>query len=145
MYNFIENIFLGKELYQTMLSPVCNKYDMTHSEMVVLLFLANNPQFNTATDIVKNRRLTKSLVSMSVRSLEEKGLIAGEFEGGNHRSIHLNICGIAEEIIKEADEVQNNYFEILSNGFNEDELENFKRYFERISENIKSYYHNNID
>ena len=73
MYNFVENIFLGKELYQTILAPVCDKYDMTHTEMVILLFLASNPHLNTATDIVKGRRMTKSLVSMSLRSLQERG------------------------------------------------------------------------
>lgn len=142
MHNFIENVFLGKELYQTVLTPVCNKYGITHSEMIILLFLANNPQLNTATDIVKNRRLTKSLVSMSVRNLEERGFISGMFEGGNHRSIHLKVCNIANGIIKDAEDAQNNYLEILLKGFNEEELSRFGNYFERISENIKSYYYN---
>lgn len=144
MYNFVENIFLGNELYQTIMSPVCCKYNMTHSEMVILLFLANNPQLNTATDIVKNRRLTKSLVSISVRDMEERGLIYGEFEGGNHRTIHLNVCDIAKNIVKEAEDAQNTYFQILSKGFSEEELINFRSYFERTLENIKSYYYKNV-
>lgn len=141
MHSFVENIFLGKELYQTILAPVCDKYNMTHTEMVILLFLAKNPRLNTATDIVKSRRLTKSSVSMSVRTLENKGLVAGEFEDGNHRSIHLNICDVAANIIKEAEAAQNAYFAVLSNGFSIEELEKFRSYFERVSDNIKSYYY----
>lgn len=144
MYNFVENIFLGKELYQTILAPVCDKYDMTHTEMVILLFLASNPHLNTATDIVKGRRMTKSSVSMSLRSLQERGMVAGEFEGGNHRSIHLNICEDARKILEEAKAAQETYFSILSDGFSKEEIDNFRSYFERVTNNIKSYYYKNV-
>jgi len=144
MYNFVENIFLGKELYQTILAPVCDKYDMTHTEMVILLFLASNPHLNTATDIVKGRRMTKSSVSMSLRSLQERGMVAGEFEGGNHRSIHLNICEDARKILEEAKAAQETYFSILSDGFSKEEMDNFRSYFERVTNNIKSYYYKNV-
>lgn len=117
---------------------------MTHTEIIILLFLANNPKLNTATDIVRGRRLTKSAVSMSVRTLQDKGLVTGGFQDGNHRSIHLNICDVAANIVKEAEEAQNAYFSILSNGFSKDELEHFSRFFERVSDNIKSYYYKNI-
>ncbi len=144
MYTFVENIFLGKELYQTILAPVCSKYNMTHTEMIILLFLAKNPQLNTATDVVKGRRLTKSSVSMSVRMLQDKGLVTGGFEDGNHRSVHLNICDVAANIVEEAEKAQDDYFSILSNGFSKEELENFRSYFDRVSDNIKSYYYKNV-
>jgi len=144
MYNFVENIFLGKELYQTILAPVCDKYDMTHTEMVILLFLASNPHLNTATDIVKGRRMTKSSVSMSLRSLQERGMVSGEFEDGNHRSIHLNICEDASRILEEANEAQDTYFSILSDGFSKEEIDIFRSYFERVTNNIKSYYYKNV-
>lgn len=144
MYNFVENIFLGKELYQTILAPVCEKYDITHTEMVILLFLASNPHLNTATDIVKGRRMTKSSVSMSLRSLQERGMVSGEFEGGNHRSIHLNICEDASRILEEAKTAQETYFSILSDGFSKEELDNFRSYFERVTNNIKSYYYKSV-
>ena len=89
MYNILENIFLSKELYQSILAPICTKYELTQAEMVTLLFIAANPTLNTATDVVKARRLTKSAVSMAVRSLEEKGYLSGGFVGGNHRSVYL--------------------------------------------------------
>ena len=38
-------------------------------EFNILLFLANNPEFDTAARITKKRAFTKSHVSMSVRSL----------------------------------------------------------------------------
>ena len=59
-------------------------------EFNILLFLANNPEFDTAAQIIKKRAFTKSHVSMSVRSLEERGLLTGEYYGTDRRTIHLN-------------------------------------------------------
>lgn len=39
------------------------------------MFLYNNPKYNTAADIVKVRKSTKSHVSTSLKLLEDKGLL----------------------------------------------------------------------
>ena len=140
MNNILENIFLSKELYQSILAPVCLKHEMTHAEMITLLFLAGNPELNTATDVVKGRRLTKSAVSMAVRSLHEKGLVSGEFIDGNHRSIHLSVCDKAKTILEESQAAQNSFFNILFEGFSDSEKENLKIYLERVSTNIRTYH-----
>lgn len=140
MHNILENIFLSKELHQTILAPICTKYEMTYAEMITLLFLAGNPELNTATDVVKGRRLTKSAVSMAVRSLQERGFVTGEFIDGNHRSIHLSICDDAKLIVEEGQVAQDTMFDILTEGFSEVEKENLKNYFEKISSNIKLYH-----
>lgn len=139
MYNLLENVFMSNELYQTILKPVCDKYKMTYTEMVVLLFLANNPEHDTARDIVERRRLTKSSVSVSVRSLQEKGFVLGEFTGGNHRSIHLRLCEPSKEIIKEGKIAQESFLTILTNGFSEEEKGRLKNYFKRVTANIDDY------
>lgn len=143
MNNILEDIFLSKELYQTVLNPVCCQYDMTHTEMIVLLFLANNPKLNTATDIVKGRGLTKSSISMAVKTLQDRGLIFGEFTDGNHRSIHLHISDSAKQIVRDGQIAQNKFISVLTEGFSENETANFKHYFDRVSANIKSYYNKN--
>lgn len=63
------------ELYNSKLKPIADHYGLTSMEFSILLFLANNPEYDTATEIVTIRHLTKSHVSASVRSLEEKGLL----------------------------------------------------------------------
>lgn len=135
----LENIFACKELYLNLLNPVCDRYDMAHTELLILLFLASNPQSNTATDIVEQHKLTKSAVSMSVRALQDKGLIVGEYINGNHRSIHLKVCDAAQGIIKEGRAAQDKFIEILLTGFSDEEKLDFKRYFERITTNINLY------
>lgn len=144
MYNILENIFLSKELYQSILAPICTKYELTQAEMVTLLFIAANPTLNTATDVVKARRLTKSAVSMAVRSLEEKGYLSGEFVGGNHRSVYLKVCDKANDIVKEGQKAQNTFLSILTEGFTESEIANLKSSQERMLKNIKAYRKSNM-
>jgi len=139
MYNLLENIFVSKELYLTILAPVCEKYELSQTDLMIILCLANNPQLDTATDIIKLRKLTKSAVSMSVRTLQDKGLITGEHLNGNHRSIHLRVCDSALPIIEEGRAAQEKYFAILLSDFTDEDKQHFKSYFERITANIHSY------
>lgn len=139
MYSILETVFLSKELHQSLLTPICDKYDLTYTEMVVLLYISAHPDSNTATDVVNNRRLTKSAVSMAVHSLKNKGLIHGDFEGGNHRTVHLKLCEKADIIIHEGVEIQNKYIDVMTEGFSPDELSEINTFFERISFNIRNF------
>ena len=78
MKNYFAHCVDVEELYENMVSPVCEKYELTYMEFTVLMFLTNNPQYDTATQIVKYHHLAKSHVSISIRSLQERGLILGE-------------------------------------------------------------------
>ena len=46
---------LTKRLYGQRIQPVCEAYGLTRMEMDILLFLANNPAFDTARDIVERK------------------------------------------------------------------------------------------
>lgn len=126
----------NESLYTATVSPVCEKYGLTYMEFTVLMFLANNPQFDTASDIVRYRHLTKSHVSMSIRSLQEKGLLKGEYHEPNRRTIHLTVLEAAEPIVTDGKSAQQNYGSILFSGFTESEYELFVAYMKRIDNNI---------
>ena len=64
------SILIAKKLYGRMLEPVCRLYVLTRMELDILLFLANNPGYDTAADMVERRQLAKSQVSSSVAQLE---------------------------------------------------------------------------
>ena len=132
MDHLLEHIFMSKELYQSILKPVCDKYDLTGTELIILLFLDDNPPYDTATDIVEKRRLTKSSISMAVRNLEEKGFVVGEYVGRNRRSIHLKLQKSARPVICDGRAAQD--------GFSEEEKERLKTYFSRVNANIEAYH-----
>ena len=41
------------EAYEKVMQPLCKKLDMPKTALDVLMFLANNPEFNTAGDVCK--------------------------------------------------------------------------------------------
>ena len=134
----IDNIYASKGLYQELLGPVCKKYNLTDSEVIVLLFLSEN-MGDTATDIVLNQRLKKSVVSACIKDLQDRGLIHGEYYDGNRRSLHLKLNEEAKQIIGEAKKVQNRYYDILTDGLSDKEKEELKSYLKKVNENIKNY------
>lgn len=138
MFSIIDNIYASKGLYQELLGPVCKKYNLTDSEVVILLFLAGNDG-DTATDIVLRQRLKKSVVSVSLKDLLDRGLISSTYLDGNRKSAHLKVTEKAEEIILEAKKVQDDYYKLLTEGLSKDEKNNLSSYLKIVNDNIKSY------
>ena len=139
MDSIIENLYVNKELYSVLFGPICSKYNLTLTEVLVLLFLSRNTGCDTATDIVEKLKITKSHVSASVRNLEERGYLSGSYAGHNHRTIHLHLCESTSEIIRESRQVQEKFLEVVSQGFTEEEKCTFKCYIQRMNYNANNY------
>ena len=85
--DYFDNMLRGMKAYAHVIEPVCKKHKLTHNELDILLFLHNNPDFDRASDIVTKRGIAKSHVSMSVTSLEKRGLILRETDPNDRRTI----------------------------------------------------------
>ena len=103
---------MGKR-YKNMEVEVCARHGITRMEADILLFLANNPAYDTAKDIVAVRMIAKSHVSASVESLIAKGLITGTPDAQDKRRIHLRPLPAAEPILADAHAMQRAFFERL--------------------------------
>lgn len=145
MNSLLENLYVNRELHSVLLNSICAKYKLTRTEMLVLLFLRKNMSYDTATDIVEKLKITKSHVSASVRDLEERGYLKGNYEGQNRRTIHLQLCDDAEEIIKEGESIQDEFTSIICRGFSEEEKGILKNYIQRMTENANEYLRNRKD
>ena len=116
----------------------------TMTEMLVLLFLSKNARFDTASDIVKNLKIAKSHVSVSLRDLEERGYVKGCYKGNNHRTIHLKLCDNSIKIIEDGENVQREFIDVLLKGFSADEKSCLKSYIKRINKNANNYLHEQL-
>lgn len=61
--------------YEMLTAPTCDKYNLKKMEYDILMFLYHNPEYNTAADIVRIRKSTKSHVSTALKVLEDRGYI----------------------------------------------------------------------
>lgn len=126
---------LGKR-YARMELAVCAKHGITRLEADILLFLANNPDYDTAKDIVAVRMIAKSHVSASVETLLTKGLIACAPDAQDKRRIRLRTLPAAAPIIADAQAMQRAFFERLFRGLSEAECAELRRLLLHISKNV---------
>ena len=90
-FNYFDTMARAQKGYARLLEPICKKWDLTRNELDVMLFLANNPDFDRAVDIVNHRGLAKSHVSMSVTNLESRGLLERISDPADRRTVHLKL------------------------------------------------------
>ena len=134
--NIFSLFYNGKKLYKSVAADLCEKYDLTLMEFHVIMFLANNPECDTASQIVEKRNITKSHVSISVNSLQKKGLISCKNKGEHNRCISLKVTEKAEPIIRDGRAAQESYREILYKDFTEEEISCLNDYLKRMNNNV---------
>ena len=78
---------------------VMMRYHLSAAEVDILLFLANNSQFDLATDIVRVRKMQKSHVSLAVNGLCEKGYLRKEGDMADRKKVHLKLEPAAAECV----------------------------------------------
>lgn len=116
---------------------LCEKYGLTLLEMQVISFLYNNPDLNTAGDIVGYRMLSKGNVSQAVDSLIGKGLMERRPDAADRRRIHLHLLPKSEPITQDADREWKQFNETLFQGFSEKEKNLYDCFREKLMQNAK--------
>lgn len=139
MYNLFDHYIKGERIFTQIAMPICEKYNLTYMELTVIMFLANHPELDTASDIVKCKRLTKSHVSMSVRSLEEKELLIREYRGKDRRSFHLRLTEKSEPIVADGMCAQTDFIDIMFKGTSDEERRMLTNILQRIDMNFEAY------
>lgn len=127
-----------RKLYGLLFLPLLEQHKLTQLEADILLFLANNPEYDTARDIVEIRHLAKSHVSVGIDALAERGLLERFLLNGNRKTIHLRLTPAASPIIDQGRAIQQQYAGLLFSGFSREERETLFRLLERVSENVDS-------
>ncbi len=130
---------LIKNLHDECFCEICEKYDVKHMELDILMFLTFAPEYDTAASIAEVRHFAKSHVSGALKALEERGLISKEYMKGNNKTVHLKVTDKASEIISDGKKGMEEYRKIMCRGLSDEDTENLKRYFLICSQNIREY------
>lgn len=116
---------------------IMNRYSLTAAETDILMFLANNPCYDTAAEVSKIRHIPKSQVSLSVKSLCEKGLLESGHTQGNRKSIHLVVTDNAEPVVRYGRKVQAEFSKVIFDGFTKEETDEFEKLHMKMADNIE--------
>lgn len=125
--------------YELLSGKVCDKYKLTQMEYDILMFLHNNPQNNTAAEIVKIRKSTKSHVSTSLKNLENKKLIERKQSEENKKHVEIFLLDKAELIVEEGINAQKQFAQNVLSGLTEEEKDMCIRVFNKICNNAEEH------
>ena len=108
-------------------------------EYDILMFLHNNPQQNTAAEIVKIRKSTKSHVSTSLKKLENRGLVEKIQSENNKKHIEIVLLDKAKLIVEAGTNVQKQFAQTVLSGLTVEEKQMCIRIFDKICNNAEEY------
>lgn len=126
------------KLHEHMLKVVCENYQLTLIEAKVISFLYNNPEKDTAADIVELRMLAKGNVSQAVESLIQKSLLQRKQDAKDRRKMHLSLLPQASPITKAMDAVWRDFHSEIFFGLTQPQREQFEKINEQIMKNVQS-------
>lgn len=100
-------------VYSAVCKPLCQKLHLPQTAFDILMFLANNPDRRTASDIVEFRHIKANLVSMNVDRLVKEGYLERRAVAGDRRKTQLLCTPKAQPVIQRGRAVQNAFFDRL--------------------------------
>lgn len=129
---------LAKKKYSLLQEPVCRRWQLTKTELDILLFLSNNPTLDRAADIVSIRQIAKSHVSLSVSNLEQRGFLTRVYDPEDRRTAHLKLTQLASPVLEEGGRIQREYFSAIFSGLTQEELSLWRGILDRVCGNIRA-------
>ena len=118
------------------LSDTARDFGMNKTELGVLMFLYENPDKDTAKNIVECRMLTKSCVSKAIDSLVKQEYLKVQEDQKDRRILHLIVQEKAAESVQAGEEAQR---QILC-GITEEEKQTFLQVCRKIQDNCTLEY-----
>lgn len=122
--------------YDEACKPICSKYGLTKTGFDILMFLANNPEYRTASEIVDIRMIKANLVSVNVDKLVKEGYLERIPVMGDRRKTELLITNKASSLVEEGREFQKNMLNKLMKNTTEEQRKVFVQVLEIMNENL---------
>ena len=122
--------------YRQVCRPLCREVGLPQTAFDILMFLGNNPAYKTARDIVEMRRIKANLVSVHVDRLVREGYLERQQVPGDRRKTLLLCTDKAQPVIAKGRLLQEDFFEKLLDGMDEEERNAFSAALHRIGENL---------
>ena len=122
--------------YKAAQKKVCKAWNVPEVSLDILLFLANNPEYTTARDIVEVRSIKANLVSQHVDRMVREGYLCRKEVQGDRRKRDLSLTEKAMPIIEAGRRMQTDFYETLFHGISEGEKRAFFETMDIMSRNM---------
>ena len=122
--------------YNAMCKPLCKELELSQIAFDILMFLGNNPNYNTAGEIVEIRRIKANLVSVNVERLVREGYLLRKQVEGDRRKTGLICTDKAKPIIECGRKLQKAFTERMFLNMDDDLRKAFSEATDIIEKNL---------
>lgn len=141
-YPILSYISHHRQFYSLIYEEVASELKLTQLEIDILLFLINNPEYNTARDIVNLRGFAKSNVSTAIEALQRQEYLTVLADPDNRRIRRLTLRPQKQAVFDRLITLQRDSFSRMLQGFTPDEIEQLHRFMGRMDQNMLQYLQN---
>ncbi len=124
------------QAYNAMCKPLCKELKLSQTAFDILMFLGNNPNYNTAGEIVEIRRIKANLVSVNVERLVREGYLLRKQVEGDRRKTGLICTDKAKPIIEHGRKLQKAFTERMLLNMDDDLRKAFSEATDIIEKNL---------
>ncbi len=132
----IDFFIKSSQAYSKLCKPLCRELNIPQTAFDILMFLANNPQYKTAGEIVEIRKLKANLVSVNVDKLVNEGYLTRETVEGDRRKTKLLCTEKSKPIIEKGRVLQAEFFELFFKNTDEKMRKVFFETVEMMNRNL---------
>lgn len=132
------------DAYGRAMFPLCEETGLPMPAIDMLLFLANNPEHDTAKDICKLRGFKPAIVSFHVDKMVEEGYLERKTDENDRRKFCLAYTDKATDIIERGREIQLLFAKKMLDGISDGDAKTMKRCFDTFSKNLEDILENGL-
>ena len=122
--------------YSSMCKPLCQKVKLPQTAFDILMFFGNNPEYQTARDVVEIRKIKANLVSVNVDKLVHEGYLERQEAPDDRRKTLLSCTEKAGPIIAQGRSIQEHFRDSLLEGTDEQSKELFYHMLHVMEKNM---------
>lgn len=127
-----------RRVYAETLNINFQNENFSPNEISLLILLSNNESMNTSGRLATVLGVSKGLVSRSLTSLTQKGLVEIREAAGDRRSREILLTEASETVIKQLSEGIKEINEVVLADISEEEIMNMKTTMEKILNRFKA-------
>lgn len=126
-----------KQLCTKSVKPLMDAFDLSVPEIGILLFLVENPAYDTCGALAEQLLLAKSNVSTTIEQLVQKGFLIRETDQNDRRKIHLKPLPTALELVRQGRAAQDQTLHALLDDFTPEEIAQMRGVEQKLLERIR--------
>ena len=134
--NYLAFMKKSETVYQRFCQSVIRDWELNATSFQVIMFLANNPKYNTARDICRMRGIKTGIASIAVEQLIQMGYLERKTDPNDRRIQRLYVTENAAELVRQGREIQQEFAISITSALTREEMDVYFRLTEKIMARI---------